>query len=211
MHSARRNRRPPRQLKSGLSLRFIAFLNHCPPGPVTPRRAVSTADRSPCASGGESRLPHRRSSDAIRAGRCPCARLAPSTPRGRKKARITKIRAYRNYYCHAVLMALSQTGPASGGSPIVHAQCERPGAASHDALSRRPLATSSPPLILARRIRTCPHIAGDIAAQIATRRRRREVAIAGLALLPRFQRGLTVRAPVPTLRTLLRECRCGYR
>lgn len=37
--------------------------------------------------------------------------------REQKKARITKIRAYRNYCCHAVLMALSQTGDASRGSP----------------------------------------------------------------------------------------------
>ncbi|SIT39935.1 hypothetical protein BN2475_230066 [Paraburkholderia ribeironis] len=38
------------------------------------------------------------------------------SPSREKKARIARIRAYRNYYCHAVLMALNQTGMAPGGS-----------------------------------------------------------------------------------------------
>ena len=136
MFSARPNRGPPRQQKSGPSSRFIAFLSHCPPGLITPsagylyRRPVAARVR------GRPSLPHRRSGDAIRVGRCRCTPFTPSTPRGRKKARITKIRAYRNYYCHAVLMALSLTGAAPGGSPIQYAQCKRPRAASHGALPR---------------------------------------------------------------------------
>jgi hypothetical protein len=46
-------------------------------------------------------------------------------PLMQKKARITRIRAYRNYYCHAVLMALNQTGAAPGGSPIVQFAMQR--------------------------------------------------------------------------------------
>jgi hypothetical protein len=43
----------------------------------------------------------------------------------KKKARIARIRAYRNYYCHAVLMALNQTGALAGGSLIVQFAMQR--------------------------------------------------------------------------------------
>ncbi|WP_211620975.1 hypothetical protein, partial [Paraburkholderia domus] len=43
----------------------------------------------------------------------------------KKKARIARIRAYRNYYCHAVLMALNQTDAAPGGSPNVQFVMQR--------------------------------------------------------------------------------------
>lgn len=46
-------------------------------------------------------------------------------PLMQKKARITRIRAYRNYYCHAVLMALNQTGVPPGGSLDRHFAMQR--------------------------------------------------------------------------------------
>ena len=36
-----------------------------------------------------------------------------------KKSPYREDTGYRNYYCHAVLMAFSQTGAAPGGSPII--------------------------------------------------------------------------------------------
>ncbi|CAG9204678.1 hypothetical protein BCAR13_1540012 [Paraburkholderia caribensis] len=53
------------------------------------------------------------------------------------------------------------------------------------------------------------NVARDIAAQVAARRRWREILVARFRLLPRLKRGRLLRPPVPALRSLLRECRRG--
>jgi hypothetical protein len=71
---------------------------------------------------------------------------------------------------------------------------------------RAPLATML--RILARLIRPCAYVAGDVAAQIAARRGRRELTRV-LALLPCVERGGSVGPPVPARWSLLCERRCG--
>ena len=134
------------------------------------------------------------------------ARMPPSScaTARQKKARIARIRAYRNYYCHAVLMALNQTGATRGGSRSFNCDCEyalpeyaqaqrRHGAATH--APTPPNGGASDPARGALRPRA--HIAGDIAAQVSARRWRREIAVACFALLPGFDGGRLIRLPVP--------------
>ncbi|MEI6000548.1 hypothetical protein H3V53_26150 [Paraburkholderia bengalensis] len=62
---------------------------------------------------------------------------------------------------------------------------------------------------LALPVRARAHVAGDIAAQVAARRRRREILIACFRLLPSLEGRRLLRPPVPALRALLRKGSCG--
>lgn len=129
--------------------------------------------------------------------------------RHKKKARIARIRAYRNYFCHAVLNGIDETGDIAGGSRyrtsstyvVARRSCS-------SCASTRLMRGRMPPLrrLVSLPVGPCPNVARDIAAQIATRRRRCEILIARFRLLPRLKRGRLLRPPVPALRSLLREC-----
>ena len=141
--------------------------------------------------------------------------IASAFARSQKKARITRIRAYRNYYCHAVLMALNETGVMRGGSLIsslmnvvFHPRGPRHSQRGIGYPKSRTLPTTC--RILPRRFRACSHVTRDIAAQIPPRRGRREITVACPALLPGVETRRAIRPPVPTLWTLLCERRCGH-
>lgn len=151
------------------------------------------------------------------------ARGSPASLRdtAEKKARIARIRAYRNYCCHAVLMALGLTDAGSRGSrrfrPVfcnvtlqVLLTAARGAASGVSTSSRVQSRLTAPRRIAMRRFRPRAHVARNIAAQVAARRGRREVAAALGALLPGLDGSRAIGPPVPALRALLGERRCGH-
>jgi hypothetical protein len=107
---------------------------------------------------------------------------------------------------------IDETGSSRGGSRSFpqashHYSLLRCSEKSHETLRLR-LRLAAPLCILARRLRPRADITGDIAAQIPAWRGRGEFSRA-LALLPHGKRSRAVGMPVPALRPLLGESRCG--
>ena len=142
-----------------------------------------------------------------------------------KKARIARIRAYRNYYCHAVLMALNQTGASAEWFPDVQFACSalarcddvrgysawrhtRVDPIGFDARARGSRLALA--LVFARCAQAARVHCSRCRRANRLAARRREFAVARFALLPASTPAVRSGAPVPPCGPLLCERRCGH-